>query len=399
MQQGRTPKTIHLDAVGGIAGDMFVAAVVDALPWLGDRVLADAAAVLPPGSGRPAFHEGRSGAIRARRFGLESAAPPADVRHDHGVDDGTFVALSKRISDSGLEPETAGHAIAILKVLAEAEAKIHDVPLPEVHFHEIADWDSLMDVVAAGSVVAALGAAGWTVSALPRGSGVVRTRHGLLPVPAPATAEILTGFAWRDDGIGGERVTPTGAAILRHIGARPAAIGPAGRLAASGFGAGTRELQGTPNVLRALVFDTAAEADSDQVAIISFEVDDMTGEEIGIAAERLRALPGLLDLSIGTRLGKKSRPMQAFRLLAEPAAAGMIAERCFLETSTIGLRLREERRMVLRREHATVGGMRLKTVTRPDGAPTAKAESDDLSGDSLAARRETKFKLERGKDG
>src|SRR6185295_18890158 len=150
---------------------------------------------------------------------------------------------------------TAEQAVAILTHIAQAEARIHDVPVERVHFHEIADWDSLMDVVAAGSIAAALPGAVWSVSELPRGAGLVRTQHGMLPVPAPATVAILEGFAWRDDGIAGERVTPTGAAILRHlVGNGREKARAAGRLVASGTGAGTRELTGIPNVLRVLVF-------------------------------------------------------------------------------------------------------------------------------------------------
>ena len=165
-----------------------------------------------------------------------------------------------RIRTAALADGSAEQAVAILTLIAEVEATIHQVPIEDVHFHEIADWDSLLDVVAAGSIAAALPAARWTVSPLPRGGGLVKTRHGLLPVPAPATAALLTGFAWRDDGVGGERVTPTGAAILRHL------VGPdgsgfgngsshAGRLVSIGTGAGTRTLPGIPNVLRALVFE------------------------------------------------------------------------------------------------------------------------------------------------
>ncbi len=398
MQEGHVLRTIHLDAVGGIAGDMFAAALVDALPWLEGRVLGAVAAVLAPGHGTPVFRAGQSGAMRAVRFGLEDA-DAAPAAHGHPAGDGTFRGMSERIGASGLPAETARHAVAILRILAEAEAKIHGVSVSDVHFHEIGDWDSLADVVAAGSIAAALDGAAWTVSALPRGGGTVRTQHGLLPVPAPATCEILQGFVWRDDGIGGERVTPTGAAILKHLGATPSEAAAPARLVASGAGAGTRELKGAPNVLRALIFEPVAGRNGDIVAVLSFEVDDMTGEEVGVAAERLRTLPGVLDLSIGARLGKKSRPMQAFRVLAEPGAATAIAERCLVETSTIGLRMHEERRMVLQREHGTVDGARLKTVTRPDGARTAKAESDDLKGDTLAARRRARHHLEHDNDG
>jgi uncharacterized protein (DUF111 family) len=234
------------------------------------------------------------------------------------------------------------------------------------------------------------------VSPLPRGGGLVHTLHGLLPVPAPATAAILSGFEWRDDGISGERVTPTGAAILRHL-VREAHAAPAGRLAATGTGAGTRQLPGIANVLRVLVFETAASPLSDRVAVIEFEVDDMTGEEIGVAAERLRARDGVLDLSIGQRFGKKGRPMQSFRLLVRIDAGDAAAEACFVETSTIGLRLREERRHLLAREGTTAHGVPVKTVQRPHRR-TVKAESDALTGPSLASRRTLKRKAEDGDD-
>jgi hypothetical protein len=431
-------KAIHLDAVGGIAGDMFVAAMLDAFPDLKPRVLADAAAVLPQAAGRVGLEEGESGGIRALRFRLETAkapqprrlepahpghdhpghhghgghhrhgdcdhgggaSPVAEPDHRHAADAGTFVDMVARIEHAALHEGTARHAVAILTIIAEAEATIHSVPVEEVHFHEIADWDSLLDVVAAGSIAAALDGAAWTVSPLPRGGGLVRTAHGLLPIPAPATAMILEGFDWRDDGISGERVTPTGAAILKHL--DPAARGAGGRLVASGTGAGTRRLPGMPNILRAMVFEAPPdlakdEVTSDHVAVIEFEIDDMTGEEIGVAAERLRATPGVLDLSIGQRLGKKGRPVSSFRLLARPEAAQSVANRCFAQTATIGLRLREERRLVLRRDADISAGVAVKRVGRPGGS-TAKAESDALTGDTLAERRAQKRRGENGDD-
>src|SRR5580704_16205827 len=197
---------IHLDAVGGISGDMFVAAMLDAQPELRERVLTEAAAVLPAGTGTPALTEATSGAVRALRFGLTEAPatePPhahtphdpthrhdnahhqdahaADPAHD-GDDAGSFADMCARIRAAPLTRATADHAVAILTILAQAEAAIHRVPVANVHFHELADWDSLLDVTAAGSIAAALEGARWTVSPLPRGGGLVRTRHGLLPV-------------------------------------------------------------------------------------------------------------------------------------------------------------------------------------------------------------------------
>src|SRR5579875_3279618 len=160
---------IQLDAAGGIAGDMFVAAMLDAMPDLRARVLADAAAVLPSGAGTPRLESGMSGGLRCLRFRLADRAPG---RHDAHAG---FRDMVARIEAAPLAEGTAPHAIAILRHLATAEAAIHDVALEDVHFHEIGDWDSLMDVAAAGSIAGALGAARWAVSDLPRGGGFVRT--------------------------------------------------------------------------------------------------------------------------------------------------------------------------------------------------------------------------------
>jgi uncharacterized protein (TIGR00299 family) protein len=388
---------IHLDVVGGIAGDMFVAALTDAVPELRRRVLDDVAAVLPPAAGTAHFMEGTSAGLTVLRFGLEGHRHSHDAGHHHDGS-GSYRHMVELIRAAPLAEGTADHAVAILTVLAEAEAFIHGVPLDDVHFHEIGDWDSLMDVVASGSIIAALDTT-WSTSDLPLGGGRVRTAHGLLPVPAPATARILDGFAWRDDGVGGERVTPTGAAILRHLAAGSTRSG--GKLIGTGMGAGTRDLPGMPNILRALVFDTAASAGSPReartVAVLSFDIDDMTGEEIGIAADRLRAAGGVLDVALASLSGKKGRPLTEFRLLVRPEALDAVQRLCFIETSTIGLRWRVEQRSTLERSaDLSASDIRVKRVNRPDGAATAKAESDDLASiDSLAGRRAAKSEAER----
>jgi pyridinium-3,5-bisthiocarboxylic acid mononucleotide nickel chelatase len=387
-----TMRHIHLDAVGGIAGDMFVATLLDAFPDLRSRVLADARAALPPGY-EGQLRETRSGILRGLCFGLAGEEQSHGYDHHHGG--GGFLDMVGRIRTAALADGSAEQAVAILTLIAEVEATIHQVPIEDVHFHELADWDSLLDVVAAGSIAAALPAARWSVGPLPRGGGLVKTQHGLLPVPAPATAALLTGFTWRDDGVGGERVTPTGAAILRHLvgpgGSRPS---PAGRLVSVGTGAGTRTLYGIPNVLRALVFEAEpVPTTREQITILSFEIDDMTGEEVAVAADRLRMVEGVLDLTIGQVQGKKGRLMQSFRLLIRPDRADAVIERCFLETSTIGLRVAEEQRVVLPRwlARAEADGIEVgvKTVERRGGT-TTKAENDDLEADNLEARRRLK---------
>ena len=393
------PAHIHIEAVGGMAGDMFVAAMLDAFPQLAERVFADLEKVLPKAAGRPELSEGRSGAFRARRFSLLPSTPPPRSGRNSYHRHGSFRDLVARISRASLSEGTAAQASAILTHLARAESRIHQVPLEDVHFHEIADWDSLMDVVAAGSIIAALAEATWSVSDLPRGGGVVHTEHGQLPVPAPATVEILKGFIWRDDGISGERVTPTGAAILRSVVSVPARKAD-GELVASGYGAGARDLPGIPNVVRALAFAKAPTAPpSDRVAVLSFDVDDMTGEEIGVAAEKLRGVEGVLDLTIGMLAGKKGRPVSAFRLLVVPDRLEAAKQCCLTETSTIGVRWRIEERRLLARESIVaehVGApVRVKRVCRPGGEITKKVESDDIAHlGGLARRRSVKKQTE-----
>jgi uncharacterized protein (TIGR00299 family) protein len=393
---------IHLDLVGGIAGDMFVAAMVDALPGLRAPVEAALTAVKPRNAPLPAFRETANGGLRALAFGLAST-PGIDAAthlhehadtHRHDGHGSGYLAIRDEIARAPLNAAARRHALALLELLADAEARVHGTTRDAVHFHELADWDSRMDVVAAGAIAAALDGARWTASAPPRGGGTVRTAHGMLPVPGPATARLLEGYPWRDDGIAGERVTPTGAAILRHL------VSPetcdtghvGGQLLAQGFGAGTRTLPGVPNVLRALVFEQREAIADERVALVEFDVDDMTGEELALAADRLRMVEGAIDVSVGTRTGKKGRIVADFRVLARAATADVVADACFAETSTLGLRLREERRRVLPRREVDVDAegvrLRVKVAHRPDGTTTAKAAHDNVAARrGLAARR------------
>lgn len=381
---------LHLDPQGGVAGDMFTAALLDARPDLTARVMADITAVLPPEAGRAALERVVRTGISSGHFRLVPGTAPARKGAET-----TWQAMDLLLESAATAPGTARHARAILRRLAEAESAIHGIPLERVHFHEIADWDALMDVTAAGSLLAALDGATFSLSPLPLGGGQVRTAHGLLAVPAPATQKLLEGYLWHDDGISGERVTPTGAAIIAHLtqGQHPQ-VRPGGRLIATGYGAGSREMKGVPNVLRVTVFAGAAVGlDEDRVAVLICDVDDMTGEEIATAADQLRALPGVVDLALLTLQGKKGRPATRFELLVTPEDEDAALHALFVQTSTLGVRRLPVCRAVLpRAQGASADGLPGKWARRPDGTVTGKIEADALKSlPTLAGRRRAAY--------
>ncbi|MDP4024879.1 LarC family nickel insertion protein [Methylobacterium sp. NEAU 140] len=422
---------IHLDALGGVAGDMFVAALLDAFPEHEAGTLASVRAALRP-SGQAIGCEllaHNDGILSGRRFAV-SAGGAAEGReqghggghahrhdphghHDHGHghhghhDHGhghhgaghhghrPWARIRDDLHRADLAPAVRDHALAIFGHLAQAEARVHGIAVERVAFHEVGAWDSIADIAAAAHLIAAVGASAWSVSALPLGGGRVRTQHGPLPVPAPATTLLLAGFATLDDGVPGERVTPTGAAILRHLcGGAPPARAPR-VLVRSGTGFGTRRLPGISNCLRVLAFDEAAPERAApgghrEIGVIEFEVDDQSGEDLAMGLDALRAHAGVLDAVQMPVFGKKGRMMTHVRVLARAASLEAVLEACFRETTTIGLRHRIVAGVALPRAETVVTtgdrSVRVKTVERPGGR-TAKAEADDaLAGADHAAR-------------
>jgi hypothetical protein len=293
--------------------------------------------------------------------------------------------------DAVLAAVSAGEEVrllarAALRRLAEVEACVHGVELAQVHFHELAGWDTVVDLLLAAFLARRTGATSWSVGGLPLGGGRVATQHGLLPVPAPATAALLAGYRFVDDGIPGERVTPTGAAILAALEPVPAMT--TGALVASGHGFGTRTLPGISNCTRVLAFRAVDAPSSDAVATLAFEVDDQAAEDLATALERIRGDGDVLDVASWPVMGKKGRLATHVQVLARPAGASRVAGLCFTETTTIGIRIGQSDRIILPRhaETVSVGGhdVRLKVATLPDGSRRAKPEQDDLAhGDRL----------------
>jgi uncharacterized protein (TIGR00299 family) protein len=367
---------IHLDPLGGLAGDMFLGAVLDAWPELAVGAFAAMRAAGLPDDWQVRHLEHGDGVLTGSRVAID---PPAAGDHaPHGM----YVEIRERIAAAPLEAGVSARALSILGHLAEAEAQVHGRPIEEVHFHELADWDSVADVVGAAFVIDALGAS-WSTGPLPVGRGRITTSHGALPVPAPAAALLLQGFELIDDGIEGERVTPTGAAILRHLAAPPGLPSGPWRLAATGIGFGTRRLPGVSNALRLLAYERAASARVDeQVATISFEIDDQSPEDLAQGLEALRATDGVLDVIQLAALGKKGRLTSQVQLLARPEGLDAVIDACFAETTTLGLRWRIEARAVLSRTSRTVtaagGEVAVKVAIRPDGTRTVKAEQGHI---------------------
>lgn len=385
---------LHLDPVGGIAGDMFIAALVDAYPELSgglDAVLGKVG--LPPGA-RCAVLAHHDGVLCGRRFELslpaDHAASHADRHHHAHVGLATIRAAIARM---GVDAAVAARAAAIFEILAEAEAEVHGVGVDAVEFHEVGALDSIADIVGAAWIIETLGHATWSVGALPLGSGRAHTAHGVLPLPAPAVVRLLEGFAFVDDGLPGERVTPTGAAILRHL-ACASGIGPRpGRLTASGLGFGSRKLPGLANVLRVLAFDMSEPQAVEQVVLLAFEVDDQTAEDLALGLDRLRACDGVLDVVQSPVFGKKGRMAAQVQVLAQPERLAAIVAACFAETTTLGVRHQLVARSVLERRHTTIAGadghaVRVKLARRPDGELSAKAESDDVRSGGERSGRE-----------
>jgi len=371
---------VHLDPIGGIAGDMFAAALLDAFPLLETALASDLDAAGLFAHVRIAHARDASQGVVARGFRVEHAnETPRPTRHYREIRD--FVQRS------GLDPRVRDRATAIFDLLANAEAAVHGVARDEVHFHELADWDSITDIVAAASLIERSGVHSWTCGSVPSGQGLVHTAHGRLPLPAPAAALLLQGFRTHVDEHPGERTTPTGAAILRHLMADNGMRRPDGVLVRSGMGCGMRRLEGMPNVLRATVLEAqpvqGVGPPGERIGVLAFEIDDMTPEELGVAIERLRNCRGVLDASYQMRFGKKGRTQFAVQVLCAPEATEAVTLACFAETSTLGVRVDMASRRVLRRTTGTLLAQgkqwAVKRAYRPDGSVTAKLESDELA--------------------
>ena len=361
----------YFDCPSGASGDMVLGALVDAGCPL--EALESALTRLGVDGWRLEARSVERGGIR----GTHLAVRTDPARHFHDLGD-----MLRPIARSTLPDSVKMRAETVLRRLAEAEARVHRVPVEAVHFHEVGDLDTLVDVVGSVAGLDALGVDQVRVSPLPIGGGTVDTAHGRLPVPAPATVELLRGFPVYDNGVAAELVTPTGAAILTTLGI-PGRL-PAMTLERIGSGAGTRELA-IPNLLRVLVGEAEpVETDPAEVeTLVEVEttIDDMSPQLYEPLIERLLRA-GALDVYLTPVVMKRSRPGTVLTLLAPPALAERLAEVLFRETTTIGVRWSEVRRRRLPREmvrlETTLGPVTFKVSSLEGRVVTVTPEFEEV---------------------
>lgn len=374
-------RTIYLDCAMGAAGDMLMGTLYELLPEK-DEFLRRMRALGLPGieiTAEPAVRCGISGThMRVLVHGAEEGAEHAHAHdHKHAHVHTGLHEIEHCISHLDLPEAVRADALAVYRSIADAESRVHGVPVDQIHFHEVGTLDALADVVGVCLLVSMLKPEQILCSPVHVGSGQVRCAHGLLPVPAPATALLLTGIPIYGGSIRGELCTPTGAALLRRFVTKFGPM-PVMRPEKTGYGMGTKEFEAA-NCVRALLGQTDEPAE--QIAELCCNLDDMTPEAVGFAMEQLLQ-DGALDVYT-TPIGmKKCRPGVLLTVLCRPEDRERLAQQLLRHTTTLGVRMAQLERRTLRRETRTVhtpdGDVRVKTAIG-SGIAREKAEYDDLA--------------------
>lgn len=370
-------RVLHLDCFSGIAGNMVLGALLDlGLPR--KQLEAELAGLGVGYSLR--VRKVRRGALAARHVAVTVPGGRRKKRsgaghHPHGR---SYAQISALLRKARLDRGIRERALAIFEALGRAEAKVHGIALEKVHFHEVGAVDAIVDVTGAAAGLALLEVERVTASAVALGEGTVDTQHGRLPLPAPATLELLRGIPTEPAHVRWETVTPTGAAILRSVAEAYGPL-PAMTVEAVGHGAGEDRPGPMPNVLRA-VLGRSGGALADRVAVLETHLDDLVPEHFDYLLERLMDA-GALDVSVQPLQMKKNRPGHLVRVMARPSDRIPLASVLFAESTAIGVRVTESDRLVLEREERRVatpfGRIRVKRVRGPDGRVSVSAEYDD----------------------
>ena len=350
----------YFDCFSGISGDMTLGAVIDA----GCDV-----ACLRSGLQRLQVLGWELSAEKVWKNGM--AATYAKVKTEHQTKHRSLTDILEILKESELVPQVRDRASSIFQRLGEAEARVHDVPLEKIHFHEVGAVDAIVDIVGACIGFDALGINRFACSPLNVGGGTAKMAHGVLPVPAPATANLLQGKPTYSNGVQRELVTPTGAAIVATL---CDSFGPQPPMTVSaiGYGAGSADLEGQPNVLRIMVGEAAEKAVAgydEEISVIEANLDDMNPQIYGYFLERALAA-GALDVYTTPVQMKKNRPGTLLTVLCKPQDANALTSMIFAETTTFGVRTTRAQRRILPREHVNVsttfGDVRIK-LSRVNG--------------------------------
>jgi uncharacterized protein (TIGR00299 family) protein len=417
----------YLDCFAGVAGDMFLGALIDA--GVPPTVLHDATAALQVGASLRIEKVDRSGISSTKVHVLEgdrlAEQQPLGARshthqsktqhqhkighthdrehaheehsHDH-VHGRSLTAIRSLIQNASLADPVKRAAIHTFELLGESEARIHNVPVDKIHFHEVGAVDAIVDIVAASAGVHHLRVDAWYCSPINVGSGTVVCAHGTFPVPAPATADLLRGMPTYSAHIEKELVTPTGAALLRTLdpifGSQPPM-----RIERIGYGAGTRNSKDFPNVVRLSIGEDsdgsqiAASPAAELVTVLETAVDDMSPQLLAYAAEAALA-SGALDVMLTPVIMKKGRPGTLITILCNPGDSTTLEQLMLRETTTLGVRIRQDRRLCLDRSHILVstpyGEIRIKVGSIAGEALNVAAEFEDCR--AAASRHNTALK-------
>ena len=352
-------KICYLDAFSGISGDMTVGALIDAGADSGAVVLA----LEGLGTGAQfSIEKTKRCGITASKFRVTGGRATG---HRH------LKNILELIDASALPGAVKQTASAVFQRLGEAEAKVHDISIEKVHFHEVGAVDSICDIVGACAAFDLLDVDEIHSSPVNVGSGTVKTEHGILPVPAPATAELLTGKPVYARGPSVELTTPTGAALAATLASEFGPLPPM-QITSTGYGAGDKDFQEHANVLRVLIGETSGAGEATTIAVLEANIDDSSPQVLGYAMERLLEA-GALDVTLESVLMKKNRQGTLVRVIAKPEDREALAQLMFAETSTLGLRIYSAERRVKARHTLEVetahGKVRIKIADNGSFAP------------------------------
>ena len=367
----RMPLTCYLDAFSGISGDMLVGALADA--GADQNAITNAIAALDIGAS-VSFEKVKRRGIGATKFHVAVETQKAHRHLSHIV---------KIIENAKLPERASQNALAVFRRLAEAEAFVHQTSIEKVHFHEVGAADSIADIVGACLAFDLLGVDTIVCSPINVGSGTVKTEHGILPVPAPATAKLLEGAPIYARGPELELATPTGAAVAVTLATRFGVLPPM-TVKGTGFGAGGHDFAEHANVLRIILGEPNGAAEQLTVSVIEANIDDLNPQVLAYAMERLLDA-GALDVSLQPIVMKKGRPGTLLRVVAQPQDREAMSQIIFAETSTLGMRVHTAERRVQVRTFIEVetphGRVKIKVAGDGSHAP----EYEDCRKLALAA--------------